>query len=70
MNVNIEGIYTALSTKFTYNHDLDIPAYLLNIKQQIEAGVHHLPIIINIAEEFTYGVVKAGNDTKNTAQMV
>ena len=36
MNINIEGIYTALSTKFTYNHDLDIPAYLLNIKQQIE----------------------------------
>ena len=34
MNVNLEGIYTALSTKFTYNHDLDIPAYLLNIKQQ------------------------------------
>ena len=50
MDVNLEGIYTALSTKFTYNHDLDIPAYLLNIKQQIEAGVHHLVIGCSIGE--------------------
>ena len=41
MNVILKGIYTALSTKFIYNHDLDIPAYLLNIKQQIEVGFHH-----------------------------
>ena len=34
MNFILKGIYTALSTKFIYNHDLDIPAYLLNIKQQ------------------------------------
>ena len=70
MNINIEGIYTALSTKFTYNHDLDIPTYLLNIKLLLFGFKNHLPIIINIAEEFTYGVVKAGNDMKNTAQMV
>ena len=50
MNVILKSIYTALSTKFIYNHDLDIPAYLLNIKQQIEAGVHHLVIGCSIGE--------------------
>ena len=50
MNVILKGIYTALSTKFIYNHDLDIPAYLLNIKQQIEVGFHHQVIGCSIGE--------------------
>ena len=50
MNVILKSIYTALSTKFIYNHDLDIPAYLLNIKQQIEVGFHHQVIGGSIGE--------------------
>ena len=53
MIVNWKGIYHALTTKFTYNHDLDIPAYLLNIKKQIEAGVHGLVIGGSLGEAST-----------------
>ena len=53
MIINWKGIFPALTRKFTYNHDLDIPAYLLNIKKQIEAGVHGLVIGGSLGEAST-----------------
>ena len=96
MNVIWKGVYPALTTKFSTNGELDIPAYLHNIEKQIESGVHgiviggslgeastltqneknqllqaavssyknQIPIIMNVAEQSTDGVIKAVNDAK------
>ena len=96
MNVIWKGVYPALTTKFSTNGELDIPAYLHNIEKQIESGVHgiviggslgeastltqneknqllqaavsayknKIPIIMNVAEQSTDGVIKAVNDAK------
>ena len=96
MNVTWKGVYPALTTKFSTNGEVDIPAYLHNIKKQIESGVHgiviggslgeastltqkeknqllqsavaeyknQIPIIVNIAEQSTNGMIKAVNDAK------
>ena len=39
MQLNWEGIYPAVTTKFTANYQLDIPAFAHNINYQIEAGI-------------------------------
>ena len=96
MNVIWKGVYPALTTKFSTNGELDIPAYLHNIEKQIESGIHgiviagslgeastltqneknqllqaavsayknQIPIIMNVAEQSTDGVIKAVNDAK------
>ena len=45
MNVNWNFSYSALIKKITYKHDLDICAYLFNIKKQIEDAIHSLIIL-------------------------
>jgi len=96
MNVIWKGVYPALTTKFSINGELDIPAYLYNIEKQIDSGVHgiviggslgeastlnqkeknqllqaavadykgNIPIIMNVAEQSTDGVIKAVKDAK------
>ena len=45
MNVNWNFGYPALIKKLTYKHDLGICAYLFNIINKIEAGVHGLMML-------------------------
>lgn len=40
MNVNWKGIFPAVTTKFTANHQLDIALFQHNIQAQLTAGVH------------------------------
>lgn len=39
MQVNWQGVYPALTTKFTANHELDLPLFEKNLQAQMEAGV-------------------------------
>ncbi len=39
MTVNWQGVYPALTTKFTANDTLDLPAFAHNLKAQLAAGV-------------------------------
>ena len=36
MNVNWKGVYPALTTKFSEKNEIDIPAFLFNIKKQVD----------------------------------
>ena len=47
------GVYPALTTKFKANGDLDIPAFLNNIKHQVEAGVDGIIIGGSLGESST-----------------
>jgi dihydrodipicolinate synthase/N-acetylneuraminate lyase len=40
MNVNWKGVFPAITTKFTKDDKLDIPAFLKNIDAQLSAGVN------------------------------
>ena len=48
-----KGVYPALTTKFTNDDQLDIPAFLNNIKFQIESGVHGCVIGGSLGEAST-----------------
>ena len=48
-----KGIYPALTTKFTNDDQLDIPAFLHNIEFQIESGVHGCVIGGSLGEAST-----------------
>jgi len=39
MTVNWQGVYPALTTKFTHNDELDLPLFKKNLAAQLEAGV-------------------------------
>ena len=53
MNVNWKGVYPALTTKFSEKNEIDIPAFLFNIKKQVEAGVHGVVIGGSLGEAGT-----------------
>ncbi|MBA66196.1 MAG: dihydrodipicolinate synthase family protein [Candidatus Marinimicrobia bacterium] len=53
MKVNWKGVYPALTTKFLDNNQLDIPAYLVSIKKQIDSGVHGVVIGGSLGEAST-----------------
>jgi 1-pyrroline-4-hydroxy-2-carboxylate deaminase len=40
MSIIWEGVFPALTTKFTANDELDLPLFEKNLKAQLEAGVH------------------------------
>jgi len=48
-----KGVYPALTTKFTSDDSLDIPAFLKNIEAQIDAGVHGCVIGGSLGEAST-----------------
>ncbi|MBT3479657.1 MAG: dihydrodipicolinate synthase family protein [Candidatus Marinimicrobia bacterium] len=48
-----KGVYPALTTKFTNDDQLDIPAFLHNIEFQIESGVHGCVIGGSLGEAST-----------------
>ena len=47
------GVYPAVTTKFYANGDLDIPAFLKNIKFQVEAGIDGIVIGGSLGESST-----------------
>ena len=53
MRPNWKGIYPALTTKFTDDHQLDIDAYLHNIDVQLESGIHGCVIGGSLGEAST-----------------
>ena len=53
MKPNWKGIYPALTTKFTDDHQLDIDAYLHNIDVQLESGIHGCVIGGSLGEAST-----------------
>ncbi len=40
MNFKWEGVFPALTTKFTANDELDLPLFFTNLNAQLKAGVH------------------------------
>ncbi|MEE1885378.1 dihydrodipicolinate synthase family protein [Pedobacter flavus] len=40
MKINWSGVYPAVTTKFTENEELDMPAFFKNLDAQLEAGVN------------------------------
>lgn len=53
MPISWNGVFPAVTTKFTESGDLDIPAFLHNIHAQIEAGVHGIIIGGSLGESST-----------------
>ncbi|MDF1864827.1 MAG: dihydrodipicolinate synthase family protein [Saprospiraceae bacterium] len=51
--VKWEGVYPAVTTKFTASGDLDVPTYLKNIEAQIQAGVDGIIIGGSLGESST-----------------
>ncbi|MEM9685801.1 MAG: dihydrodipicolinate synthase family protein [Bacteroidota bacterium] len=51
--VQWKGVYPAVTTKFTANGDLDIPAFLRNIEYQVEAGIDGVVIGGSLGESST-----------------
>ena len=53
MRIPWQGVYPAVTTQFTPNGDLDLPAYLKNIAAQLDAGVDGLIIGGSLGESST-----------------
>lgn len=53
MNIPWEGIYPAITTQFTEDHDLDIPLFRKSVRAQINGGVHGLIIGGSLGEAST-----------------
>ncbi len=53
MQINWNGVYPAVTTQFTESGDLDIPAFLHNIRAQIDGGVHGLILGGSLGESST-----------------
>ncbi len=53
MKVTWKGVYPAVTTKFTENDELDIPAFVHNIKAQLDAGVHAIVLGGTLGEAST-----------------
>ena len=53
MKPDWKGIYPALTTKFTLDHELDIGSYLKNVDFQIESGIHGCVIAGSLGEAST-----------------
>ncbi|MDZ7773200.1 MAG: dihydrodipicolinate synthase family protein [Balneolaceae bacterium] len=53
MTVSWEGIYPAITTPFTEEHDLDLPLFRKSVRAQIDGGVHGLIIGGSLGEAST-----------------
>lgn len=53
MHISWHGVYPAVTTKFKENGELDLPAFLHNIRAQIDAGVHGIIIGGSLGESST-----------------
>lgn len=53
MHISWQGVYPAVTTKFTASGDLDLSAFQHNLRAQIEAGVHGIIIGGSLGESST-----------------
>ena len=53
MSINWNGVFPALTTKFTANDTLDLPMFGINLEAQIEAGVSGIIIGGSLGEAST-----------------
>lgn len=53
MSLNWEGVMPAITTKFTENDELDLATFKLNLKAQLDAGVHGIVLGGTLGEAST-----------------
>lgn len=53
MHISWHGVYPAVTTKFKENGELDLPAFLHNLRAQIDAGVHGIIVGGSLGESST-----------------
>src|SRR5580693_1338403 len=56
MRINWNGVYPAVTTKFTANDTLDLPAFGANLNAQVQAGVNGIIIGGSLGEASTLAV--------------
>ncbi|MBC3786622.1 4-hydroxy-tetrahydrodipicolinate synthase [Spirosoma sp. LMG 31448] len=61
MAINWQGVFPALTTKFTVEEELDLPAFITNLQAQLDAGVDGIILGGSLGEASTLS-----NEEKNT----
>lgn len=61
MAINWQGVFPALTTKFTADEELDLPAFTINLQAQLDAGVDGIILGGSLGEASTLS-----NDEKET----
>ncbi len=70
MSINWKGVMPAVTTKFTSNDTLDLQMFEVNIKAQLEAGVHGIVLGGTLGEASTLSDNEKRILTKTTVQLV
>ncbi|MDE0534669.1 dihydrodipicolinate synthase family protein [Tenacibaculum sp. L6] len=70
MSINWKGVMPAVTTKFTNEDTLDLHMFEVNIKSQLEAGVHGIVLGGTLGEASTLSDDEKRTLTKTTAQLV
>lgn len=70
MAIKWEGIMPAVTTKFTDDDQLDIPAFNKNITAQLDAGVHGIVLGGTLGEASTLSDVEKRTLTRETVKLV
>ncbi len=70
MSINWKGVMPAVTTKFTNNDTLDLQMFEVNIKAQLEAGVHGIVLGGTLGEASTLSDNEKRTLTKTTVQLV
>ncbi|MEE3999872.1 dihydrodipicolinate synthase family protein [Tenacibaculum sp. FZY0031] len=70
MSINWKGVMPAVTTKFTNNDTLDLPMFEVNIKAQLDAGVHGIVLGGTLGEASTLSDDEKRTLTKTTVQLV
>ncbi len=70
MSIHWEGVMPAVTTKFTANDSLDLEMFGVNIKAQLEAGVHGIVLGGTLGEASTLSTVEKSILTQETVQLV
>lgn len=70
MSINWKGVMPAVTTKFTNEDTLDLHMFEVNIKAQLEAGVHGIVLGGTLGEASTLSDDEKRTLTKTTAQLV
>jgi 4-hydroxy-tetrahydrodipicolinate synthase len=70
MAITWKGVMPAVTTKFTSNDELDLDLFAVNIKAQLEAGVHGIVLGGTLGEASTLTEVEKRTLTKYTVELV
>ncbi|WP_428740638.1 dihydrodipicolinate synthase family protein [Tenacibaculum sp.] len=70
MSINWKGVMPAVTTKFTDDDTLDLKMFEVNIKAQLEAGVHGIVLGGTLGEASTLSDNEKRTLTKTTVQLV